>query len=80
MVSVLVLGLVTLGLVSGRFSRIRTTVYSALRLWIGVGLTMHFALSIFVQQDVLLWIIIAAAATGMPLYGIVDRSARYLCF
>ena len=67
------------GLVAGRFSRIRTTVYSALRLWIGVGLTVHFVLSIFVQQEVLLWIIVAVAATGMPLYGIVDRSGRFLC-
>lgn len=67
------------GLVAGRFSRIRTTVYSALRLWIGVGLTIHFALSIFVQQEVLLWIIVAVAAAGMPLYGIVDRSGRFLC-
>lgn len=68
------------GLVGGRFSRIRTAVYSALRMWIGVGLTIHFALSIFVQQKVLLWIIVAVAATGMPLYGIVDRSGRLLCF
>ena len=68
------------GLVAGRFFRIRTTVYSALRLWIGVGLTIHFALSIFVQQEVLLWIIVGVAVTGMPLYGIVDRSSRFLCF
>lgn len=67
------------GLVAGRFSRIRTTVYSALRLWIGVGLTAYFALSIFVQQEVLLWIIVGVAATGIPLYSIVDRSGRFLC-
>ena len=68
------------GLISGRFQKLRTTVFSILRMWIGVGLTTHFALSVVVPRYILLWIIVGAASIGMPLYGLVDRNVRFLYF
>ena len=46
-------------------------------MWIGVGLTTHFALSIVVAHYTLLWIIVGAAGIGMPLYGLVNRNVRF---
>ena len=65
------------GLVSGRFYKLKTTVYSILRMWIGVGLMIHFALSIVLPHDVLLWIIVATAGVGIPLYGLVDWQWKF---
>ena len=69
---------VHVGLISGRFHKLKTHVYSILRMWIGVGLIIHFALSIVVEHSILLWIIVGAAAIGLPLYGVVDRNQRLL--
>lgn len=69
----------TAGLVSGRFHKLKTAVYSILRMWIGVGLIVHFTLGIVVEDSVLLWIIVVTAGIGMPLYALVDRNSRLLC-
>ena len=49
-------------------------------MWIGVGLTTHFALSIVVPRYTLLWITVGAAGIGMPLYGLVDRNVFFQAF
>lgn len=65
-----------IGLIGGRFPKTKTAAYSTLRLWVGVGLTLHFVLSIVLSHRVLLWIILGTAVTSLPLYALVDRNAR----
>ena len=68
------------GLLGGRFPKLKTTMVSILRMWIGVGLILHYTLAIYQPHFVLLWIIVAASIISVPLYGLVDRSGRFLCF
>ena len=62
----------SIGLLGAHFPKAKTAAYSALRLWVGVGLSVDFALSIFVAHEVLLWISLVVAIIALPMYSIVD--------
>jgi len=61
-----------IGLLGAHFPKVKTAAYSALRLWVGVGLSLDFLLTIYVSHEVLLWISLVVAIIALPMYSIVD--------